>query len=249
MAITELLRWVFQEIYIQNEFNEVMGTILEMFILELLEENFNNLTIIPEQTYNKKSAHYRGPDITLVEDDKLLTIEIKSKHITLKTRLSQDSESLIKDLSSSINALIRLKDEKIPDLYSGFDVYKDFQDKINRTKDNKPLCIVVIGEGVYSLQEYLFMYSKKDKTFFLNTFDYPVCVIDVIHFCKALDVSITNNISLYSIFYKYWEVGNNLNQKRYSAEEFEGKEINWNDSVLSKYWNEIFNYAKDRLPK
>jgi len=247
LAITELLRWVFQEIYQRNEFNEVLGTVLEHFILEILIEHFPQVLIIPEKTYKKKSSNYKGPDITLIEDDKLLVVEINSKHVSLQTRLAQDSESLILDLKSAFDALIRLKDEKIPDLYSGLDAYNKYQDRINITKENKPICIIVIGEGVHSLQEYLNIYCKKNKSFFLNTFEFPACFIDVTNFCEALDVAKKNNISLYSLFHEYWENGKNLTPKKYAAEEFGGREINWNISVLSKYWDEVMKHAKLRL--
>ncbi len=244
LAITELLRWAFQEIYLQNEFNETMGSVLEMFLSEILEKNFKDITIIKEKKYKKKGSDYRGPDITLIEGDKLIAIEVKSKHITLNTRLSQHSDYLINDLSAVFEALQKLEEEKIPDFYEGLGIYKDYQIELDKTRLNRPICIVVIGEGVHSLQEYLNMYNRKNHDRLLSSYQYPFCIIDVIHFCKALDIARKNSISLFSLFSEYFEVGRNLNPKQYAAEDFGGRQIDWNISVLYNFWQEVYEYSK-----
>ncbi|TVL98575.1 MAG: hypothetical protein CV087_21155 [Candidatus Brocadia sp. WS118] len=239
LATTELLRWVFQDIYVNNEFNEVMGTVQESFVKEMIETALNEIIVVPERQYTKGGSHYLGPDLLLIENDKLIVIEIKAKHITLDTRLAQDSDYLIRDLEGAISALVKLHNEKIPDLYSGLDIYSDIQSEINKTRDNAPICVSIIGEGVFSLQEFITMYRKAHPDFSLNSISYPFCIIDVLHFCQALDVSKSNKLSLYSILYEYWEIGNTLDPKPHAAEDFQGREIRGQESVLISAWSEL----------
>ena len=244
IACTELLRFALQDLYENNEYNEIMGSIQERYISELISSQLSKIEIIPEKKYKKSGSHYMGPDLTLIEGNNLIAIESKAKHITLDTRLAFHSKYLIDDLSNSFQALQKLDNEKIPDILGIENVYTTWKIKIEKTKSNIPISVIIIGEGVISMQEIINSYLRSNPEYFLNNLKYPYCIIDIVHFNNAVEIAKSNKLSLYNLLNEYWKSGKETKPKTSSAEEFCKRNYDMTESYSFKFFRELILKAK-----
>jgi hypothetical protein len=249
LAITELLRYSIGEVYKKkNQFHNMLGSIQEFFLKELLENRLPELEIIPETKYKdpRTGSDYDGPDFVLIENNRLIAIESKSKHITLDTRIEPHSEQLMTDLESSFNALKKLAEEKIPDLYSDIDEYKPYQEAIDKTKtqDKPPICIIIIGLGTFFMQEIIAAHKNKNPSFLLNKFQDPYCIIDLLSFTRAVEIAAAQNVPLYSLLEEYWRVADDNSPKQHTADAFGGRSFEAERSFLHGYFYKLFEKIK-----
>ena len=244
IACTELLRFALQDLYENNEYNEIMGSIQERYISELISSQLSKIEIIPEKKYKKSGSHYMGPDLTLIEGNNLIAIESKAKHITLDTRLAFHSKYLIDDLSNSFQALQKLDNEKIPDILGIENVYTTWKIKIEKTKSNIPISVIIIGEGVISMQEIINSYLRSNPEYFLNNLKYPYCIIDIVHFNNAVEIAKSIKLSLYNLLNEYWKSGKETKPKSSSAEEFCKRNYDMTESYSFKFFRELILKAK-----
>src|SRR4030042_877102 len=126
MALTELPHFILQESYTDNRYNELRGYIHELYLQKLIENCFPSLTVIPEITYNRPKEEVSGPDLTFMEDNKLIVLEAKAKRMRVASRVSPASEALVDDIQGAFSAFEKIP-SKVNDLHSGLPQYLSYQ--------------------------------------------------------------------------------------------------------------------------
>src|SRR6266496_1923887 len=177
--------------------------------------------VIPEISYRKAKNRVEGPDLTAIDIDRevLVAIESKAKRMRVVSRVHPGTNFLMEDLQGALAAFEKLP-VKIQDLYAGLPEYSVYQSSIDRTKSKAPIAVVVLGEGVYFINELLNDYLKNDQDHFLNKYSEPYCLMRIEAFERAIEVAASNNLSLYDLLHKYWTGSKSTNITEASAETF-----------------------------
>lgn len=246
----ELLRYALQNLYRNNEFTQVLGSCQEFLIEDLVSNlQIDDLQIVPEREYTRNGSSYRGPDLIVVENKRMLIIESKALHVSLNSRLNHYSEHLLKDLEPVVKAIKEVEDNKLPDIVARHDVYGDINDNLVDFMKCAPIIIAVVGQGIVSMQEHITKLKEKHPEHLFNKMSNPHIVIDIFNFYRALETAKYNNIPLYDLFYKFWEVGNNLGAKSNSSDMFEGFKYDANNTYCSKIGDSIIEVIRENIPK
>jgi hypothetical protein len=241
VAFTELLRFALQDLYKNNAFNEMLGSCQELLIYEMLVQLSSNLQIIKEREYKKHKTHYKGPDFTLLDRDRLIVIESKAKNVNLNSRLNHYSEYLLKDLDGVINALVKAENQKVKDIINDKATYGDINQNLSDLKQHPPILVGVIGEGVVTMQEHITKLKEKFPRHKINKIKQPNIYIDIYHLFKAIEICKSNGLSLYDILYEYWEIGNNLSGKSDSADMFGSRSYDDKNTYSQKMFEKLFD--------
>jgi|GEM_PF-4332996 len=230
ISITELIRFALQQSFKNNEFHEVMGSVQELLINDLLSQLVNDeLFLIPERSYVKNNSEYLGPDLIVIDKGRPILIESKAKQLLLNTRLNPDGQPLSDNLKSVVDAILELEKNKLDDYYNE-SVYSDVQHDIINEVDCEPIFVGIIAEGVITMQEQVTKIKNSNAEHPLNSVQHPHVFLDIYHLYKVIEICKTNSLSLYDCLYKYWEVGNIIEPKKYSADSFDGLKYNPMDS-------------------
>lgn len=239
VAFTELLRFALQDLYKNNAFNEMLGSCQELLVYEMLDQLSPNIQIIKEREYTKNKTHYKGPDLTILDRDRLIVIESKAKNVNLNSRLNHYSEYLLKDLTDVINALIKAENHKIKDIINDKVTYGDINQNLSDLSQHPPILVGLIGEGVVTMQEHITKLKEKFPNNRINKIKLPHIFIDLYHFFKAIEICKANDLSLYDILYEYWEVGNNLSGKSDSADMFGSRSYDHENTYSQKMFAKL----------
>ncbi|MBO6573188.1 MAG: hypothetical protein JJ958_12185 [Balneola sp.] len=244
LGITELIRFELQQLFLEdNNFHEVMGSIQELFLIKLLKQlDSPEFIVIKERSYVRNKSEYKGPDVIIIDKGRPILVESKAKQLLLDTRLKPDLDILNKNIKPVISALVKLNEEKFEDLYDN-EIYSDIQDKLIERESVQPLFVGVMGEGPIAFQEQVSKLKKQKKDHDLNQIKYPTVFIDVFNFYRAVEMSKTNDTSLYEILEKYWLTGSSLEPKSSASDDFEGLKYNLEKS----YSKERFDLMMDEI--
>lgn len=243
ISITELIRFALQESFQNNQFHEVMGSVQELLITDLLSQLVDeNLILIPERSYKKNKLEYKGPDLTVIDKGRPILIESKAKQLLLNTRLNPDGKPLSDNLKTVVEAIVELDNNKFDDLYSE-SVYNDIKPNLIDQKDCEPIFVGIVAEGVITMQEQVMKIKNNNNDHPLNSVEYPHVFLDIYHLYKVIEICKTNSLSLYDCLYTYWESGNNLDPKKYSADSFEGLRYNPVNSYSKRKMDQLIHYV------
>ncbi|MCH7638231.1 MAG: hypothetical protein IH855_02030 [Bacteroidetes bacterium] len=238
VGITQIPHFAMMRNYPDNRYNQVLGSIQELYIEDLVLDRLSEVTTIPERVYGRE--HKRGPDLTIIDRmaDGLICVESKAKRMRTVTKVDPMSEELLADTSSSLDAL-RKQPKKIEALYAGLSEYEDHQASLDATKDNDPVCVIIMGEGVFSFSHVLDELISREPDHFLHSFPYPYCLMSIDIFERAVEIAAQNRLSLYELLRDYWQVSKDPNPKQHAAEEFGGLEFNTRQSYPAAYIDKI----------
>ncbi len=244
-ALAGGLRFMLQEAYPNNEFNEIFGSIQEIYITQMISERLPWLVCIPETEYHRGKNRCDGPDLTVIDGSGkwLVALESKAKHITAATRLAPVSDALLRDLERVFEGLAKLP-TKIRDLYAGLAEYRDYQSDIESTRSRTPICWVVMGEGVHFLPEVVRLLLDKRPDHFLNRYEYPYCLMGLDAFELAVEIAADHRASLYDLLQSYWRSGQVIGQKDGMAEHFGGLGAELPNTFMAKYASLLFELTK-----
>lgn len=242
IGITELLHYIFQEDQCVNIYGQIRGYIQEQYIIKLIRETLDEVTIIPEITYSKQSQ-FSGPDVTVIENktNRIIVIESKARRLRAITRVDPTDKNLHEDMKDAIMAFERLP-EKIKDMYKGFKEYSIYQETINKTKDSQVLAVVLTGEGGFlQAEQFHHQITTISPESILNNYPYPYCIMDLRIFERALTiVSSDKSLSLYDILLDYAYDSQIDRLKQDSADSFRGRNVNYDYSPILKYSDAMF---------
>lgn len=245
MSLTETLHFILQDLYPNNQYNQLNGYIQEIYLQNLIKDRLPNLVVINETTYYKSKKKLDGPDLTIVDpvNKTLITLESKSKRMRVSSRVAPATEALIEDLQRALDAFEKLP-AKVSDLYANLAEYKSHQTMLDSTKENIPIGLVIVGEGVYFMPELLNDYLKRNPAHPLNTYPFPYCLIHVEAFERAVEISESTQASLYDLLHEYAQVTKSSGIKDNSAESFEGRHAGKRNQFVKKFVGMLFDEIK-----
>jgi hypothetical protein len=244
-ALTGGLRFMLQEVYPKNEFNEMFGSIQEIYVKQMVSERLPWLALIPETEYHRGRNRCDGPDLAVIDQSRkwLVAMESKAKHTRAGTRLAPASGQLLEDLDQVFDALRKLP-TKIRDLYAGLPEYREYQTAVESTRSTTPICWVVMGEGVHFLPEVLSLLLRKDPDHFLNRYEYPYCVTDLDTFELAVEIAADRRANLHELLQGYWQSGQVVGHKEGMAEHFGGLGAELPSTFMAKYAGLLFDLTR-----
>jgi hypothetical protein len=250
-AVTDLLHHIIQERHPANEYNQLRGYIQEIYFRLYIEDRLPHVRLISEVSYRKSKNRVEGPDLTLVETDrgKLIAIESKAKRVRVVSRVYPGDNYLLEDLQGAISALEKLQ-SKIQDLYANLPEYDAYQPLIDKTRQSDPIAVVVLGEGVFFLHEFLNDYLRTNPEHPLNQYTGPYCLMRIEAFEDAVEAAANNNMSLYDLLYEYWVRSKSTNINEPSAENFRKyplKERTFTQKLADKFNSEHIQPWGNRL--
>lgn len=234
VAVTQVPHFALMKEFPGNEYNEVRGSLQEMYIQDLTRSRLARAMVIPERVYGKEHTH--GPDLTVVDrsTDGLVCIESKAKRMRVETKTNPMSSELLSDLRSGLKALQQLP-EKIEALYAGLSEYKDVQRDLDATRPTPPICVIVLGEGIFSLPHVMARLLDSQPDHFIHDFPFPFCVMSLDVYERAVEVSAANNASFYQTLHGYWADSMDRGPKKHAAEDFKGLPIDTENWYLGTY--------------
>jgi|GEM_PF-3506395 len=247
IALTSILTYEISKLYDDFRFREVYGSIQELYLKNVLSKRLPNITLIPEQTYHRDGTEFKGPDLTIIENDQLILLESKAKKTKLDSRVYGRSEFVLSDLERPIKAVTKLKEKKLEDLYEGIPQYSDWQTKLDATKDSKPIFVCVMEEAIMGLQEFVTNEAKRNPNFELSDLGYKYCFMDVFTFTKAIEiVSQNKDLLLSDVLKNYYLKAKRLDHNEGTADMFDDYEIDYEKSFANqKFLNLIDKLRND----
>ena len=240
-SFEKMIHFEMQEKYPNNQFNTTFGGVFEKYVQKLIQERLYNVTLIPEISYKKKEL-VDGIDSIIVDskNNSLIAIEVKSKKISLDTRISPVSESFNNDMQRIYEAFKKLP-SKIEDLYAGLPEYQKWQNEINKIPKKNVICLVILSGSLHYLPEIINQFRVEDKEHILNNYQYKYAVMPIDNFELLVELVYHKKDTLHSLLSQYWKSSRDQSPKEYSAELFSGHHLDTSDYFLKKYADELFN--------
>jgi hypothetical protein len=239
MSLTEVLHFMLQGAYKDNAYNELRGHIQEIYLRLLVEDRLTDKLIIPEMRYRRGKNKVDGPDVTIIERNKyLIVLESKAKRVSFSSRVNLFTASSIIDELNKVFDAFENAPKKIQELYDGLPEYSAFQPRIEQTKAYQPIVVVVIGEGIYFIQEVLRHELEQNKA--LKNYPFPYCLMAINVFERAVEIAASNDIALYDLLYEYWDTTRNINFNDSSAELFKGRTWSMEAMFTRKFSDMLF---------
>lgn len=240
-GISNLLHFILQDYFLKdsndNKYHQQMGYIQEIFLKNLISEKLQSISLIPEISYMKGKNRVDGPDFTLLENEtnRLIAIESKFKHVRNLARVAPLPKTLHEELSNIVSVIKKI-DTKVLDMYFGFPEYGIFQEKINKTKENLPIYVVIIGEGIEFLSEIFF---RGDLDTSITSMKNSICLMDVEAFEELVDYSTQEQIPLSELLDEYSKTSRSNDLQNPGAEYLYRDKIS-NEKRFSKQFTDIF---------
>lgn len=242
IALTSILTYEISKLYDDFRFREVYGSIQELYIKKVLSKGLGNATLIPEQTYQRNGTEFKGPDLTILENDQLILLESKAKRTKLDSRVYGRSEFVLSDLERPIRAVKKLKEKKLEDLYKGLPQYSDWQTKLDATKDSEPIFVCVMEEAIMGLQEFVTNEAKRNPNFALSDFGYKYCFMDVFTFTTAVEiVSQNKDLLLSDVLKNYYMKAKRLDSNEGTSDMFDNYDIDYEKSFANQKFVGLIN--------
>lgn len=242
-AFNSLLRWRLQDLFKRNQFNEILGSCQEYLILELLSRLGDDVLIIEERTYNLNGSEYKGPDFIIKDNqNRLILIESKAKHVLLRTRLEHFSPFLLEDLSSSINALIKLQNEKLPHIFD-----RSIYPEIDFDNHEEIILVSVIGEGFGTMQEFIVQLKEKYPDHIINELSIPHAFLDLYSLFECIEISIYNDVPVFDLLKEFWNRANDLNPTESPSDSFGSREYSRSNNFSSISFDKLVKSISNRI--
>lgn len=246
IALTSILTYEISKLHGDFRFREVYGSIQELYVNKVLSKRLSNVTLIPEQTYQRDGTEFKGPDLTIIENDQLILLESKAKRTKLDSRVYGRSEFVLSDLERPIRAIKKLKEKKLEDLYEGLPQYSDWQTKLDATKDSEPIFVCVMEEAIMGLQEFVTNEAKRNPNFELSDFGYKYCFMDIFTFTMAVEIASQNqDLLLSDVLKNYYMKAKRLDSNEGTSDMFDDYDIDYKKSFA----NQKFLSLIDKLQK
>ena len=246
-SFTNILHFLLQDLYRNNEFNETFGSVYEQYIVDFSKDRLPKTILVPEIRYKKANNYVDGPDLTIIdkENNSLILIEVKSKNLRIDSRLNPTSPDVLDDMKRALYSLEKLP-VKLKDLYHGYKEYSRWQNDINLIDKNNVYFCIVIGKGIYYLPEIVNLLKEQDSSHFLNHFDYKYAIMENATFERGVELVYANKTTLPNVVETYWKSSVNNNQKELSAEQLGGLNSDSEDIYLKKYFT-VFSEQVGRI--
>ncbi len=200
-------------------YDPVRGGLQELYLQVLLETRLPGVTVIPERSYRRGKQSVKGADLTLIEDGRLILVESKAKRMRAETRLNMLPEELLSDLGGAVEA-VRKSDAKIADLYAGIPEFAEVQMIIERTRNEPPITVAVLGEEITMMGEVIREFEKSFPNYPLTGAKGLYCILGIDGFERAVEVAATTGRRLGELLEEYIAEATNSRSDTPSVDEF-----------------------------
>lgn len=191
-----------------NAYNEVRGLSQEVYIRLLTKDRLPSCVVIPEIPYRSPKGEKKGPDCTIVERQsrRLIVVEAKARRVLAETRFTMREGIFDTNFAPVYELLDRLQG-KVRDLYAGLPEYAAYQAEIDSTKQSPPICVAVVGESVYMMNEIIRYRARTEAGHPLRDYPWTFCVMSMESFELAVEIAASEGISLAQVLEEFWEDG------------------------------------------
>jgi hypothetical protein len=203
-SFPDVIHFTLQERF-KNTYNEVRGLSQEVYLRLLLDSRMPYCTVIPETAYKTSMGEKKGPDLTIVDHNssRLVAVESKARRVLAETRFTMGEDIFDTNFGPVYDTLLRLQ-EKIDYLYRGIPEYQDYQEELNSTTGCDPICVVIVGESVYMMNEIIRYRAKKEDKHPLRNFKWVYCVMSLDSFEMAVEIAAAENKPLSNLLDEFW---------------------------------------------
>lgn len=212
-SIFESFHYILQEIFPDNQYNQTLGYIQEIYIKELIGSSHKPCEMISEIEYERGKNLVKGPDLVLFSDS-LCIIESKSKRPSAQLR-SDPGSSLFSSQMINIGEAFTKGIDKINDIYSELGKYSTFHEAIIRTKKNQPIVIVVISDGFENPMDVLLYHVKISNFANLQTYPYRFALLTLSSLEEIISISTVRKIPVSRLFEHFCATSKNTSERNY----------------------------------
>lgn len=221
-SIFESFHYILQEIFPDNQYNQTLGYIQEIYIQELIESSHKPCEMINEIEYKKGKNFVKGPDLVLFSDS-LCIIESKSKRPSAQLRSDPGSSSFSSQMIN-IGEAFNKGIEKINDIYLELGDYSSHHDVIIKTKKNLPIVIVVISDGFENPMDVLLHHAKYSNFANLQTFPYRFALLTLSTLEEIISISVVRKIQVSRLLEHFCATSKDITERKYMwMVKFRGK--------------------------
>ncbi len=234
-SFADVIHFTLQERF-GNLYNEVRGLSQEVYIRELVKSRLPSCIVIPEIPYRSPKGEKKGPDCTIVEEISgcLIVVEAKARRVLAETRFTMEENIFDANFAQVYDLLLRLPD-KVKDLYAGLPEYASYQVEIDVTKQKSPICIAVVGESVYMLNEIIRYRARTDPGHRLRSYPWIYCVMSIESFELAVEIAASEGVSLAQVLEEFWEDGATMDPRGRMSDSFRGRRITKGSSFAESF--------------
>ena len=125
---------------------------------------------------------------------------------------------------------LRKLPQKYADFFGDIPEYTEYQPVFNQAIRENPVFVVVVSGGVEMMPELVGEYLRINGGHFLNTYEYPVCIIDLVDFEYSVEVAATGQKNLSELLADYWVSASGFFAGRTPVQNLYGFNINRNES-------------------
>lgn len=209
-----------------NLYNEVRGLAQEVYIRLLIKDRLPSCLVIPEIPYRSPKGEKKGPDCTIVErqSQRLIVVEAKARRVLAETRFTMKEDVFDTNFSPVYDLLLRLQ-EKVRDLYAGLPEYVAYQAEIDTTRQSPPICVAVVGESVYMMNEIIRYRARTEAEHPLRDYPWVYCVMSMESFELAVEIAAYEGVSLSQVLEEFWDDGATMEPSGHMSDSFRGRAI------------------------
>jgi len=221
----------------REEYQNVKGPLLELYLTKLLETRTSSLTIIPEEKWMTSKGEVAGPDLVVIDrchNPLVLGIEVKSRKMCPSTRFELLDGDLVNNYTDIWNDIKKLPDKlkKVFELKGG---YQKHQKELLTAHNFPRFYLGIAGEAPYMFGELSFYLSKKDETFPLYGFAEPWAVMSIDTFENFIEVVIQNQRLIAELMREYVEDCSNMEPSCPMSESFRSVKIDETKSYAASF--------------
>ncbi|NQU66384.1 MAG: hypothetical protein HQ510_00440 [Candidatus Marinimicrobia bacterium] len=241
-SIEKFIHFEMQDLFPSNQFNDTFGGVFEKYVQFLTSSRLDGFIFIPEISYQKNNVQAGGIDLVIIDEanNAMIGIEVKSKKVSLDTKLSPMSDSLDQDMQRIYEAFKKLP-SKIDDLYAELPEYTKWQKIINKIPRENIYCLVVISGSLFYLPELINQFRIKDESHILNNYRYKYGIMSIDNYEHLIELVYHKKNNLPALLHHYWKSSIDISPKKHSSQLFGGAILEeTTDYFLHQYIDDIF---------
>ncbi len=217
-------------------YNNARGAAQEVYIRLMAKERLPGTVVIPEVTYRSAQGERKGPDCSIVEEQsqRLILVEAKARRVLAETRFTMSEEIFDANFQQVYDLFLKLRD-KAADLYAGIPEYSTYQTAVDTTKNAHPICVAVVGESVYMMNELIRYRARTEADHPLRDYPWVYCVMSMESFELALEIAASEGLSLAQILEEFWEDGASMEPSSSMSDSFRGRSIKQGSSFAASF--------------
>jgi hypothetical protein len=215
---TDILHFALQEAV--PWYDELRGGLQELYLRALIEAKLSGVTIIPERTYKRGKQSVKGPDLILIENDRLILVESKARRFVAETRFTMNPELFVQNLGGAVDAIKALS-LKHSELYQRLPEYEDVQAILDRTRCTEPLFVAVVGDEVSMMGEAVRGLERYDTNFPLREFSHQWDIVGIDGFDRAVELAASSGRTLREVIEEHISRSQVIDHDTPAADQFE----------------------------